>query len=249
MEFGGLRAHRLQSLHFAAQLFDTQSPRFRLRRGLRDIGVHVIQATFVLRLARRLLRVQAYRGERLLNLGLDAAAAGAGVLRKALVVGQVEHFGEAPLPLGRSACGEQVCLTLRQIRRVDECLEVHVQDFADSGVGLPDGVAADGAEGLAFIIGRNLQLKRGSAAAPAGADGVPADDAVELAAGCEVQFYAHIGLPHVYQVGHSERVDSAGAGGSGAGYAPERPGDGVEEGGLAVSVVPAEACDVDAIEA
>ena len=87
--------------------------------------------------------MQVYCGERLLYIGLDAAAASARVLRKALVVRQVEHLCETPLALGGRAGREQVRLTLRQIRRVHEGLEVHIQDFADAGVGLPDGVAAD----------------------------------------------------------------------------------------------------------
>ena len=52
----------------------------------------------------------------------------------------------------------------------------------------------------------------------------------------------------MHQVGDSEGVDCAGAGRGGAGDAPERPGDGVEERGLAVAVVPAEAGNVDALE-
>ena len=185
----------------------------------------------------------------LLYFRLDAAAASIGVFRKALVVGQVEHFGEASLALCGRAGGEQVRLTLRQVCGVDEGLEIHVQDFADASELVSRTVLrlTERKSFLPLICG-NLKFECCSTVASAGADRVPADDSVELVACREVQLHAHVGLPHVHEVGHTKRIYRAGARWSGARDAPERPCDRIEQSGLAVPVVAAEAGDVNALE-
>ena len=143
---------------------------------------------------------------------------------------QADDFAEDFLAFGGGFVGEFAGAALDEEGAVDEGVVVHAGDLVDFGLSLADAVAGEGVEGA---VGVDLEFE-----AAAVESAVAAGDAVAGAGGVEFEFDGHVGASVVEEVG------VAGA----AGFAPEGPGDAVEEGGFAVAVVAAEAGDADAGE-
>ena len=125
-------------------------------------------------------------------------------------------------------------------RGVGEGLVVHVEDFDDSPLGVPHGVARNRgkAVAIAVFISCYLQLKQRRPLSASARARVPSANAVLLVPGEELKLHRHVLLALVDQFFLRARP----------GLAPQCPGNGVQEGGLAVAVVSAQACDVNAAE-
>jgi len=190
-------------------------------------------------------------------VGLLAAAGG-----EAVVEGEAKDLGEDVLALGGVGAHEAVAAALEEEGGVDEGLVVHAEEAGELVLGGLEGALADGAprplplvpplkgegggRGGGVVAARcDLELKRAALVGASAGAAVAADDAVAALAGEELQGDLHVGLAGVDELLGAE---AAGADGHAADAAPEGPGDGVQEGGLAVAVVAAEADDVEALQ-
>ena len=111
-----------------------------------------------------------------------------------------------------------------------------MEDIGEFFLRLGDGVAGDGKETVAAA---DLQLQRGlSRAAAFLGSGALSDDAVELVGDGKVELYLHL------VTGGMDKVIVTAS----PGFAPERPGNGVDDSRLAVAVIAGETGEMDTVE-
>ena len=138
--------------------------------------------------------------------------------------GQAEDFRQDAFALAGPPGGEFVGAALQDEHRVDEGVVVHVQELHDFGLGLADGVAAQGAVAPGCRV-EAVQFEGREAAA--GAQAALAQHAVAVALEVEDELDLAFLLAQAHDV-----VEAFGAR-----LAPQRPGDGVQQGRFAVAVV------------
>ena len=155
-------------------------------------------------------------------------AAIVGVAGQLLVAVEAEHLAQDLLALRGGLHGELVRAALDEEDAVDEGLVVHVDAAVQLGLRLAGGAAGDGPEASLAI---DLEEVEGAGAAARAL----ADDAVGIAVDVEVELDAHV----VGAVADAVVLDAAPR------FAPQGPGDGVEEGGLAVAVLAGERGEVE----
>ena len=151
---------------------------------------------------------------------------------------QAQDVGEDPLAFRRSAGTELVGVALAQVGGVDEGVVFHPQGFDDGLLGLAHGT---GVERGPFAFDLLLEVERRLCAFAVAL--APAQDA-------EAAFAAVL-VGHAEGVldgGHHLAVGDEGVVGTGAGFAPHGPGDGVEEGRFARAVFADEDGEVKAAQ-
>ena len=162
------------------------------------------------------------------GVGLGGLAAIVGVAGKLLVAVEAKDLAQDLFALRGGLHGELVRAALDEEDAVDEGLVVHVDAAVQLGLRLAGGAAGDGAKAALAI---DLEEVEGAGAAARAL----ADDAVGIAVDLEVELDSHV----AGAVADAVVLDAA------TGFAPEGPGDGVEEGGLAVAVLAGEGGEVE----
>ena len=147
---------------------------------------------------------------------------------------QAQDVAQHALPFRGGLHRELVRPALAQEGRVDEGVVVQPQHPLDLGLGIPDGALREGAPGSVIL---DLELEDGAAAL---ARPSLAEDAEEIVTQLEGQVHLHLD-PLEAEV--DQLVIPARAG-----LTPQRPGQGIEQGGLAGAVLATQAGHVDARE-
>ena len=165
------------------------------------------------------------------GIGLGGLASIVGVPGELLVAVEAEDLAQHLLAFGRGLHGELVGASLHEEDAVDEGLVIHVEAAGEFGLRLAGGAAGNRTEAALPV---ELEEVERSRAPPRSL----ADDAIAIGVDLEVELDAHLVLAFVDTV----ILDAA------AGFPPEGPGDGVEEGGLAFAVAARERGHVEARE-
>ena len=147
---------------------------------------------------------------------------------------EVENAGQQLLAPGGRQGGEGVGATLLQPGGIDEGLKVESQQLRDAPLGSAHGRLADAVE----VTLRVLREERQRAFAALTASTLP-QNAVDLPLLLEIELDAHLlaAFAHEFLSAAAPRP------------APQRPADGVQQGGLAGAVGAAQTGEVDALEA